>query len=160
MIQLHARPVWLISGAVAVLLLVATIAWDDRWRASAPVPVSQSWSVVLESKPSGFDDYQRRIHRVRNDARAASNEARVKLAPNGTYVGDLCVYRITTPVGGVLLEFTDRWAQTFVDLESFAQVESAPTFSARQFIGEFLDDSPSVFVFAAPNNRCKHERAA
>ena len=160
--RFYARPAWLISGAVALLLLVAAIASDYTWKASVPVPISHGWSIVLELKSMGtpFAEYYRRVHRVSNHGQAASTEARVELTPNAGPQGRLCVYRITTPAGGVLVEFTDRFDQVVVDLESFARVETVPPFSARQLVGEFLDDSPLTFVVATPNNRCFRERAA
>ena len=160
--RFYARPSLLISGAVSVLLLVAVIVSDDRWRASDRISVSPRWSIVLELKPMGtpFAEYYRRVRRARGDGPDTLEQARVELAPNAGALGELCVYRITTPAGRLVLEFTDLGEQVFVDVESFLPVETPPSGSARQFMGEFLEASPLTFVSTTPNNRCPYERAA
>ena len=162
MIRLYARPIVVISGAAAVLLLAAAIGWDYRWQASGRVHVSPRWSIALEQRPIGtpFAEYYYRVQRFSRDGRDTSNLKPVELAPNGGGQTDLCLYRITTPAGRLVLEFVDRMEQSFVDAESFSRVDAVPPGSDRQFVGEFLEASPLTFVPAAPNNRCPHERAA
>jgi hypothetical protein len=160
--RLYARPIWLVSGALAVVLLGAVIASDGRWRASDRISVSPRWSIVLELKPMGtpFAEFHRRIRRARSDGPDTLEQALVELSPNAGAQGELCVYRIIAPDGRVVLEFTDVSEQVFVDVESFSRVATAPSGSTRQFMGEFLQVSPLTFVSAARNNRCPYERAA
>ena len=160
--RLYARPIWLVSGALAVLLLAGAIASDAMWRASERISVNPPWSIVLELKSMGtpFAEYYRRVRRARSDGPDTLPQALVELAPNAGALGELCVYRITAPDGRVVLEFTDYSEQVFIDVESFSRVETAPSGSARQFMGEFLEASPLTFVSATSNNRCPYERAA
>ena len=150
----------MISGAVSVLLLVAVLVSDGRWQASDPISVSPRWAIVLELQSMGtpFAEYHRRVRRAPGGGVDTREGARVELAANASTLGELCVYRITTPAGRLVLEFADRGGQMFVDLESFRRVETPPSASVRQFVGEFLEASPLTFVSSEPTNRCPYER--
>jgi len=82
--RLYARPIWLVSGALAVLLLAGAIASDAMWRASERISVNPPWSIVLELKSMGtpFAEYYRRVRRARSDGPDTLPQALVELAPN------------------------------------------------------------------------------
>ncbi len=164
MIRLYARPVWLISGVLAVVLLVGTLVWDSkRWEGSERVVISPRWSVVLERQPmdaSPLAEYYYRLRGFQTIDRDTSHSRLVDLPPIYDHGADLCLYRIAASDGRLFLEFVDEVQGSVVDLESFSRVPAAPAASERQFVGEFLAPSPLTFVPAAPGNRCPLKRAA
>jgi len=150
---------WLVSLVLAIVLFVGAIVWDETtWHRSDRVPISPRWSIALELHSMGtpFAEYYRRVRRFKIDGRDTSHAEPANLAPDSGRGLPICLYRITTRSGALFLEFLDPFERFFVELDPFARVAAVPVGSTREFLGEFLEASPLMFM--SGSGACPHDR--
>jgi hypothetical protein len=144
---------------LAIVLFVGLIVWDETtWHRSDGIPISPRWSIALELRSMGtpFAEYYRRVRRFQVDGRDTSHGEPVELTPDTGGGLPICLYRITTPSGALFLEVLDPFERFFVKLDPFARVAAVPVGSTREFLGEFLEASPLMFM--PGSGVCRHDR--
>ncbi len=163
--SVRSRIAWFVAYYATVLTVAVScgvLLFPSRdWTSAGPVAISPRWSVTLEERAMHpfLAEYYYRLRLFTGRPRDGQYWGTVDLRPNGGGRTWLCLYLLTAPNRGPLLEVDDRMEISVVDLAARRLMPAIPEGYERVFVGEFVEESyplrfvPSRIEPACPRNR-------